>query len=282
MKKHLLKLICVMVSFGFSATYADTQLNASNCGVEQLPLQTPSIKKLACNTKFALGPVAAQTVWGVPIVLPPGSPTLPSGSYVAINSAFNAWNTNLVNTRGRLTGWNTVTSASDCPHGRPLQIGMLNFAALSEGGTCLTVLANGLNTVPADPIYLPLAFVDYDSSKCVGCGTKSMVINLAVAWSTNGTPLAGQRDLESVVSHEFGHMLGMGHNRTLAGGACGDYGVAPDLITIIPSPTCAVRPDRSTMENINYTGPTETCGRILGVYDVMRANQIYSTAEICQ
>lgn len=287
MKKFFTVCLCVLGFLGFSSVYAATQLNSSNCGLQELPLQTPSIKKSACNTKFALAPRAAQTIWGAALVLP-GSPTLPAGSYAAINGGFNAWNVTDVNTRGRLTGWNGSFTDSDCPNGRPFQVGMLNFSILSDGGSCLTVIANGLFSSSEDSIYIPLAFVDYDSSVCAGCGTKSLTINLAVAWSTAAAPPDGHRDLQSVMAHEFGHVLGMGHHMTLNNASCGNY-FFNAAFGVEVSPTCAatINPAtglsiKSTMENINYTGSTENCGRTLEAFDKMRANQIYSAAEICQ
>ena len=178
----------------------------------------------------------------------------------------NAWNAPGLNTAGRLTGWNAGSAtASDCPLGQPFQVGAMDFFNPNEGGACLTVTANGLNNMAANAVDVPLAFVDYHAYTCPGCGTKSVTINLAVLWSVSGTPSVGQRDLQSVMAHEFGHVLGFGHNSSTLAGACNIY----------TTPTCAAAPNKSTMENINYPGPTEICGRDLGYYDILYANQIY-------
>ena len=162
---------------------------------------------------------------------------------------------------------------------------MPNFFTNSGGLSCPTVSSNGLTDLSRTGNNIPLAFSDYDYTVCSGCGTKSITINLAVAWSTDGATLIGHRDLQSVMAHEFGHVLGMGHNDSSFNGACGDA----------PSPTCFANIGRSTMDNFIYPrtiadpgnqipNKYETCGRDLGTYDIAHANQLYPAlvGGICQ
>ena len=71
MKKFFTVCLCVLGFLGFSSVYAATQLNSSNCGLQELPLQTPSIKKSACNTKFALAPRSLSEILCVRHTIPP-------------------------------------------------------------------------------------------------------------------------------------------------------------------------------------------------------------------
>ena len=273
--KKILRLLFLVLAAGVSANIHAALQPGAYCENLVFPSQNPpwfpTLSMLPMDTKFAAGPLAIQTVLG-PIA------GLPTNSHTAILNGMHAWNAPDVNTRGRLAGWSGVITASDCPLGQPFQIGLMNFFLLPEGGSCWTVLANRLSTEDTNPVMVALAFSDYDPTLCTGCGTKSIVINTAVVWSTDGAGLPGQRDLQSVMAHEFGHVLGMGHHKSSGSMQF------PDCYSA-QSPTCVQNPNRSTMENINYavsepinsTTPNkyETCGRDLGELDKAFANQLY-------
>ena len=158
---------------------------------------------------------------------------------------------------GRIGGFGGVTG-SDCPLGQPLQIGAHHF----ELDGCTTTIAYGFNYHPANIDQMTLAYVDYFPSQCVGCGTKSISLNTAAPWST--APQAGQFDIQSVVAHEFGHVLGLGHIRGTSA-ACNQN----------TGPSCAVDSNRNTMQSNTPYGVGETCGRTVTGYDKLSADYAY-------
>lgn len=202
------------------------------------------------NTLFDLGP----TMYAAAIAHPE--------IQTAVVNARDAWDqTNAIN---RIGNWSGVTTLSDCVAWRgstvtSLQVGLLAFA----GSTCPTVIAN----MPANPPpgTIILAFVDYYArSGCLfpSCATKSLSLNMDVAWTS--TPgLDGLMDLQSVVTHEFGHVLGFAH---MENGNC-----SPDPNTF--SPTCATSPNRETMQRYIYNG--EDCSRTIQANDISSANSLY-------
>ena len=146
---------------------------------------------------------------------------------------------------------------SDCPLGQPgPQIGAYNFYDNNPATWCNTVRAYGYH----NPALNSLAFTDYRPGQCPGCGTKSISINTAVAWSTNPGP--GQYDIQSVVAHEFGHVLGFSH---IKGEFCDEN----------PGFSCFFAPNRNTMQSNTPAGAGETCGRDPNFYDITNANNTY-------
>ena len=161
----------------------------------------------------------------------------------------DAWS--ITDANGRIGGYGGQTN-SDCPLGQPgPQIGAYNFYTQY----CGTAAAYGYDNPGANA----LAFTDYYPWQCVGCGTKSISVNTAVAWAT--TPAAGQYDIQSVMAHEFGHMLGFSHIWSIY---CIDGGYS-----------CAVDPGRNTMQSYTAPGVGETCGRSLTGNDITNANNLY-------
>lgn len=191
--------------------------------------QLPGSHQMAANTTWSGGPNVYNGVIANPAI------------GTAIYAARDAWDaTTAVN---RIGDWNGLVSASDCPLGLPMQIGALDFTTAN----CATNTAYGVSPTGT------LAYVDYFPFVCSGCGTKSMTVNLAFAWAVGTTPLPGQYDLQSVMAHEFGHMLGMGH---MTNGAC-----------VATSPSCAASPSRETMGANVYPGASEICMRDVSTTD---------------
>lgn len=178
---------------------------------------------LPFNSTFASGPTMMAIVNSNPAI------------GTAIYSARDQWD--VTDAANHIGNWNGTITASDCPASpQPRQIGAYDFS----NTTCsISVLPN------------TLAYV-------LNGGTRSMAVNLNYVWSLN--PLAGQYDIESVVAHEFGHMLGIDHQ---SGGSC----------TNAVSPLCANSPNTETMgANIH---PGETCQRDLEAEDNQSANFLY-------
>lgn len=170
---------------------------------------------------------------------------------LALVNARDAWDS--TEAANRIGNWDGIVPppGSDCPTGRPLQVGAFDFNRTD----CPTINAyRNLGYLPPDS----LAFVDYYWWFCPGCGTKSVTLNLSVAWSLNPGPM--QYDIQSVLTHEFGHMLGFSH---INGVFCSDA----------TAPGCALYPDRNTMTSNIPDG--DTCERTLSGIDAANANYLY-------
>jgi hypothetical protein len=180
----------------------------------------------------------------------------------AIIGGRDAWNA-AADTAGRLGGYGGQTN-SDCPLGQAgPQIGAYGFIS----GGCATAQAYGFNN-PPPPNQIYLAFVDYFPWQCAGCGTKSLSLNLDdVAWAT--TPGVGQYDIQSVVAHELGHVLGFSH-------IWHSYFTGLDYCSDNLGPSCAQDSfHRNTMQANTPPGVGETCGRDLTPIDIANANYVY-------
>jgi VCBS repeat protein/FG-GAP repeat protein len=179
--------------------------------------------------------------------------------------ASSLFHTNRDTTIGDYAG----VTASDCPTGQPRQLGALNFVAEYE--SCLPLKpyteANQLDKETT------VAFTDYFSGSflsthgattpCPSCGTKSITFNLHKVFSFNPGPM--QWDVQGVLAHEFGHMLGFAH-----------MGTDPATCDQTPPPPCAAAPDRNTMGAIPAG---DTCERDLSYYDKLNANTIYGNVR---
>jgi hypothetical protein len=150
----------------------------------------------------------------------------------AIVGARDVWNG--TNAKNRIA-WNGSVHLSDCPTGQSIQIGAFDFMNTN----CPT--PNGSGAV---------ALTDYS-------GTKSISLNLHFMFSTSPQP--GQYDIQSVLAHEFGHLLGLAH---MTGDQC-----------TFNSQTCGFNPNVNTMTSFIENG--QTCYRDLAMYDILNANSVY-------
>lgn len=199
----------------------------------------PGFNYLAPNTPIYLGPLMYYYAYNFPDV----GNALVGGS--------QAWNG--TDAADRIGGYGGQTN-SDCPLGQAApQIGAYNFYAQPY---CGTAAAYGFT----DPNSGALAFNDYFPWQCAGCGTKSISINTAVAWAV--TPGPGQYDIQSVVAHEFGHMLGFSHVWSIYCSEDSGY-------------SCAQDPGRNTMQRYTAPGVGEMCGRDITGNDAANANYLY-------
>lgn len=230
--KRIARLLLVSTLYLAAATDAAAQCQLS--GFSQLPPNTP----------VWLGPLMYYFAVNYAEVA------------VALIGGRDAWN--VTDAAGRIGGFANVTG-SDCPMGQPpVQIGAHHF----EFDGCATTIAYGFNYHPANIDQMTLAYVDYFPGQCAGCGTKSISLNTAAPWATE--PQVGQFDIQSVVAHEFGHVLGLGHMR-------GTFTFCSENL----GPSCAVDPNRNTMQKNTPHGVGETCGRTLTGYDKLSADFSY-------
>lgn len=193
------------------------------------------------NSPFAVGPNVYAAAVAIPQVA------------TAVLAARDAWDT--TDAAHRIGDWSGVVTGSDCPWGQPSQIGGFNFTSTS----CVTNQAYGFEGSTTI-----LAYVDYFPSQCLGCGTKSITVNTYHVFSVGpGPPLTGQYDLQSVMTHEFGHVLGLAH---MHAGSCG----------ATSNPSCGASGSMEAMSPLFYnTGPSETCQRTPTASDVGSANGAY-------
>lgn len=200
---------------------------------------------------------ATQLPLNTPVALSPSvyNAVVANPAYgTAILAARDAWN--VTNARNRIGNWSGVVTNSDCPTGQPFQVGAIAFT----NSTCEPLIGNFPDPTTRNSF---LAFVDYDPRKCTGsgCGTKSVTLNLNYSWSLN--PILGEYDIQSVLAHEFGHVLGLAHQ---------DQGLCDQT----SSPTCLTTPGRETMgAQVPSWITWSSCIRDLSTNDVNSANQLY-------
>jgi VCBS repeat protein/matrixin len=219
--------------------------------------QQPDFTPLLPNTWIALGPFMYS-------LLTSTDPNINPALINAVIGAHDAWLG--TNAAGRLGGYagsqpgQPAFTQSDCPADQPLQLGLFDFV----NTPCSTLNAYvQLFHIPHDDwvalsdYHIPSTFAQYGVS-CPKCGTKSMLLNARKAWSLNPAP--NQFDVQSIMAHEFGHILGLAH---MNDGSCSDA---------LPY-SCAQDGARNTMGSYIYMG--DTCERDLNDHDKSNANAIY-------
>ncbi len=190
--------------------------------------------QIPANSTFAIGPNVSAAVTAEPNIM------------TAIVNSYDAWDgTDAVN---RIGSWNNTVTTNDCPAGQPSQVGAFDFSTV----TCATNTAYGIDATKI------VAYVDAFAAQCAQCGTMSISVNLNFAWSL--APLAGEYDLQSVLAHEFGHVLGFAHQYD-------------DECTEDPSQACATDSDSETMGATFFFA--ETCKRTIETSDEDSANWLY-------
>lgn len=223
------------------ATVCVCLFTAASVGAQCLANTSPNPPtKIPAGTKWAYSPTVAAAVAGN------------SAVGTAIDNAAYAWY--LTNAVGRLAGWSGAVTGSDCPSGQPFQVSAYPFYGSAGCPVAATYQVHLLH-------YVVRAFADMNGPfyNCPTCGTKSISINLSLPYSINPAPASGEYDLQSTVTHEFGHVLGFGHMDP------GYYCDAPAT-----SDSCWINFGRNTMNNFVYSG--EVYLRDLSTQDISNAN----------
>lgn len=187
----------------------------------------PWISRLPSGTMVSVGPAVAAAVETTPAIA------------AAIYDALNAWNGTLA--AGAIGGYSGVVTGSDCPtYSGVMQIGALSY----DDTTCPMVLQ-----IPNRKFVF--AWTD--------AATRSITVNLNWSWSL--TPGPNDFDLQSVLAHEFGHVLGLGHQ---------DNGQCVETTSL----SCSTSPRIETMSRGTPQG--STCRRVLVGNDINSVNSLYS------
>jgi len=185
--------------------------------------------QLPTGSLFALGPTLAGLIRDYP------------GIDTALMNAAATWNA--TDAVGRIAGGSGVVSTTDCPSNTSWGSYLIGAYRFSEA-FCMS-----------NPVIGATSLVAYTHPE-----SHSIAFNYDRAWSVTGTPLSGQFDFQHVATHEFGHLLGVGHQTN---GVCGEIG----------DKTCA---DNGSIETMNWmTNTGETCYRTLEANDKQSVNWFY-------
>lgn len=187
------------------------------------------LPRLPHGTTISIGPAVANAVQSNPAIA------------TAIYDALNAWNGTLAG--GTIGGYSGYVTGNDCPtYSGIIQIGALYY----DTTTCPLIT----QLTPYDRLYA-LAYTD--------SATRSITVNLNYSWSLNPGPY--DFDLQSVLAHEFGHVLGLAHQ---------DNGQCVDTTSL----SCSTSPRIETMSK--FTPQGSTCRRVVVANDINSMNAVYS------
>jgi hypothetical protein len=197
---------------------------------------------IAASSQALSQPSCLDSLWPLPQYsfyhMGPNAAAAAAGNsnvVASLNSASDTWDNSNADDRFVFL-YNTVNT-SDCPDNQYRQIGAFNF----QTTTCASEDNRGIET---------LAYMH---------SNRSVSVNLYYVWHAGSTPAAGEHHLASVLAHEFGHALGLGH---MAGGSCQAY-----------AQSCSITPGAETMTP--NLGPGETCKATVEANDISSANSLY-------
>lgn len=209
MRKLLLVLTLGAAALPYGFAYNGETISVSGTATQVLHADGATLQ-FYLNTGVTGG--ATSTLSGQTVITAASNPT------AAVEAAMAQWNNAALATSANvnllaLQTIGTGANQSDCKNvisiaGSAADLSILGFGSAANPGA-VGVTAN---------VYIPTAGATVcDPSKSVPAGTiidSDILLNPYFQFSTNGA--ANTRDLQAVVTHEMGHVLGMNHSTLLS------------------------------------------------------------------